>query len=134
MTAHDIVLAFIASLALCLRGLRKEFTGVSRDSATTPLMGRNAAGEGSRVGRIEGLGAYQFHGVGCRVEMDSGEEVNFDWDEAGDPVFDAWRLRGYAESLGVVDIAEPDFVVACRHLVGQGILEERPGLSFCVRP
>jgi hypothetical protein len=126
MSPQDVVLAFIASLGLCLRALRTEFHTVSREAPTAPLTAKTVSSEARRSGRIDGLGAYKLHGIGCRIEMDSGEEVDFDWNERGRAVFDGWRLRSFARSLGLSEIDEAALVAACRELAVAGVLVEAP--------
>lgn len=50
-------------------------------------------------GHVDGLGPYQFHGIGLRCEMGKTEvDVDFGPDDRIDG-FDAWRLFIYNESL-----------------------------------
>ena len=133
MIAQELVSSYIASLSLCLRALRSEFDSVTRADATAPLVARSHAGERKRSGRIEGLGTYQLHGVGCRLELDTGEEVDFDWDRDGNAIFTPWRLRTFAESLGIMDVEEGELAKACRDFVRDGLLEEAEGQSFRIQ-
>ena len=42
--------------------------------------------------------AYNFHGIGCRIDFD-GVEINFDFGPGGrHDGFDVWRLYSFAES------------------------------------
>lgn len=53
-----------------------------------------------RSGRMEGLGDYQFHGIGLRCRMNGIEvDVDLGHDDRADG-FDAWRLFIYNESCG----------------------------------
>lgn len=125
MDAREIVLAYVANLGLCLDALRNHFDSVSRTGPTEPLVGRSALGDTSRTGRIEGVGVYTFHGAGCRFELDTGEEVDFDWNGDGDAIFDAWRLRNFARSrndagnFGAAELAD-----AAGELVSAGVLAQ----------
>jgi hypothetical protein len=42
---------------------------------------------------------YRFHGRGCCVESESGEEIDVDFRDATADVFDPWFFRSYLESL-----------------------------------
>jgi hypothetical protein len=52
------------------------------------------------------------HGIGCRFELDSGEDIDIDWDIEGRAVFDAWRLRTYALSIGQSDVSQDELLEA----------------------
>ncbi len=133
VSSRDVVLAFVAGVALCERALLTEFTEVSREMATTPLEGLTRDGTRRRSGRIEGFGNYRFHGRGCAFELDSGEYVDFDW-RARVTEFDPWRLRLYAESVGVTGVDKHGFLAACRGLVSEGLLAEGEYDFFHVAP
>lgn len=80
-------------------------------------------GTGLRVGLP---GEFEVHGQGCLVEFATGELIDFDWDESGWEVFDAWRLRRYARSCGCSESDEA-LVEAARSLVGDELVEVRLG-------
>ena len=132
MSPEEVVLSFVTSVSLCERALRTEFTDIYRDSPIAPLMARGPDGVGRREGHIDGFGTYKFHGRGCRFELDSGEFVDFDWKDQN-TIFNPWRLRLFAESLGFLDVGEPELLEACRSLVRNGILTELPHDFFTVR-
>ena len=50
-----------------------------------------------REGRIANA-LYSFHGSGCRIELDSGEIVDFDLAADDSSFFDEFRLRSFMES------------------------------------
>lgn len=79
MTSADVVAAFIPRLEMCLLELRAHLRSVGRDSPRTPMVATDTSGRRSRSGRFADWGYFQLHGVGCRVELDSGGEVDFDW-------------------------------------------------------
>ncbi len=83
--------------------------GVRRSGPTEPLTAATNSGKRVREGTIAGLGSFHLHGIGCRFELEGGEDVDFDWDTNGDVVFDAWRLRSFASSIGHEGINEDDF-------------------------
>ncbi len=82
---------------------------------------------------IEGVGSFELHGVGCRFQMDSGEEVDFDWDERGHAVFDWWRIRAYARSVGAGEPEQAGVVAACRALADRGLLFETSNEWFTIQ-
>ena len=133
MNSCDVVVRFVAALGWCLEALRSHFVSVDRDNPIAPLEARTALGESSRSGRLEGLGSFLLHGVGCRVVLDSGEEVDFDWSEDGDATFDVWRLQKYARSIGFREAEEVDLVAACQRLAAVGMLEDRGAGWFALR-
>lgn len=52
-----------------------------------------------RRGSLAGVGDYQLHGIGCRVEHD-GVEVDFDFGPGGrSDGFDSWRLGQFTEQF-----------------------------------
>lgn len=92
----DIVREFAALTAACLDQMRI-------DRETTPG-GTILPDLPVRVGRVGTLGWYRRHGVGCRFELDSGEVLDVDWDKEGRAVFDTWRMRSFALSIGLDDM------------------------------
>lgn len=72
----------------------------------------------------EGL-EYDFHGSGCLfVEVD-GSEVDIDFLEEGQEVFDAWRVRRFSVSVGKESSGSlEDISAECRSLVSRGRLAE----------
>ena len=44
---------------------------------------------------------YALHGAGCTVEFAQGTLVSFDVDERGNYLFDVWKFKLYAESVGL---------------------------------
>lgn len=71
-------------------------------------------GPGQRLGRLDGIGHFELHGQGCRVDLDSGTVVDFDWDQDSREVFDGWRLQRFAKSLGDSGVSESALVDAAR--------------------
>jgi hypothetical protein len=85
---------------------------------------REPTGRERRSGVIPRVGSYTFHGVGCRFEFETGEEVDFDWNADGAPTFDVWRLRRYAQSINAKAPVDAELLAACRELTAQGLLRE----------
>lgn len=117
-----MVMGFITALGLCARALAATTTAVSRTDVGAPLTALSLSGERSREGSISGFGAFQLHGIGCRFELASGEEVDFDWDQEGRPIFDVWRLRTYAHSVGQAATTEVELHDALANLCRDGVL------------
>ena len=124
MTAEEIVVAFMTLLGVCVRALAEVSVGVNRSSPVDPLTASDAVGTRVRRGDIGGLGSFWLHGVGCRFELDGGEDIDFDWDASGAVVFDAWRLRSFAVSVGMSLEPEGALGAAARSLVARGVLAE----------
>ncbi|RZJ93099.1 MAG: hypothetical protein EOO60_05930 [Hymenobacter sp.] len=57
----------------------------------------------ARVGYLDGNHTieYAMHGAGCTVGFAQGKLVSFDLDESGNYLFDAWKFKRYAESIGM---------------------------------
>ena len=115
MTPDQIVSAFVRDLSACTDVLRARFVGARRLHAGEPLMLLPVqGGPGRRSGRLEGLGDFELHGQGCRIDLDSGAVVDFDWDQDSCEVFDGWRLQRFAKSLGDADAPASVLVNAAR--------------------
>lgn len=115
MEPTEVVLAFIASAERCEGALAAQV-------------------DGARHGHIAGLGAYRIHGYGCRFDLDTGEQVDYDWTVHGEPTFDAWRLWQYARSRGV-ELDQPELLEACRALAEAGLVVEHEwGFFTAARP
>lgn len=128
MTSDEILVAFLTLLGVCVRALVATTRGADRETITSPLHVTDESGRRVRDGEVAGLGSFHLHGVGCRFELDGGEDVDFDWDAEGNVVFDGWRLRSFAQSVGVDSLEVTDFDSSARSLVSRGLLQERrPG-------
>lgn len=118
MTPDQIVSAFVRDLRACTHAVRVQFAGAGRLRPGEPLMLLPAGGgPGQRLGRLDGLGDFELHGQGCRVDLDSGAVVDFDWDQDSREVFDGWRLQRFAKSLGDSGVAASALVDAARRNV-----------------
>jgi len=124
MTARDVVAGYLAALGMALRALMQSTTGVDRSGGGLPLEVTTLAGARVRRGQIDGVGAFRLHGAGCAFELDSGEDVDFDWDTDGRPIFDLWRLRNYGRSIGEDEVTDADLADALESLVRAGVLAE----------
>jgi hypothetical protein len=133
MTPGDLVIGFITALGVCLRALRGTTSEVSRAEVRAPLTAVGSTGSRSREGSIDGVGKYQLHGIGCRFELESGEEVDFDWDPDGRPTFDVWRVRAYARSVGHDSVTADQLAEALASLCDDGVLSEAAGDGFHIR-
>jgi cell division protein FtsI/penicillin-binding protein 2 len=76
------------------------------------------------------VGTYKLHGTGCRFELESGEEVDFDWDPDGRPTFDRWRVRNYARSIGHDEVTADQLAEALASLCNEGVLSNAAGDGF----
>lgn len=101
MTPREIVEAFAQLTAQCLDALVTRFEGTERPTVWTGLFLRpKDGGEPVRSGVLEGIGSFKLHGRGCQFELESGADVDVDWDAEGRAVFDSWRVLMYARSIG----------------------------------
>jgi hypothetical protein len=133
MTADDIVAAFVGHLADCTSALHSRFSAAARLHPGEPLMLLPIdGGPGQRFGSLPGVGDFELHGQGCRVDLLSGEVIDFDWDQSGREVFDGWRLQRFARSLDVSGLPESALVEAARR--DARFEEVRPGWFAIARP
>jgi hypothetical protein len=101
VTPAEIVESFALRMAQCLDAMKREYRGVQRDAVDSPLtVVPRGDGDPTRTGPLETLGRFEMHGRGCRFELESGEELDIDWDANGRAVFDAWRILMFARSIG----------------------------------
>ncbi len=131
MDPLQIVVRYVTSLGISIEALRSSFSGIYRDSPIQPLKARAPTGEARRSGELPGVGRFQLHGFGCRVEFDDGEIVEFDWNREGSAMFDNRRLSWFAQSIGM----ESDLAAltgACKDLVRKGVLCEPESGWFSV--
>lgn len=126
MTPDQIVAAFIGDLRACTDALGVRFAGARRLRPGEPLMLLPiGGGPGQRSGRLEGLGDFELHGQGCRVDLDSGAVVDFDWDQEAREVFDGWRLQVFTRSVSDAGAPANALLEAARRNVD--LDETRPG-------
>jgi hypothetical protein len=94
-------------------------------SGVSLIQAKNS-GEYPKTGRIAD-GEYSFHGSGCRLELDSGEFVDFDLSVHDEGSFDGFRLRSFVTSRSEEwnDAAASEVLA---DLVNLGVLvEPKPG-------
>ncbi|MFC9772550.1 MULTISPECIES: DUF6896 domain-containing protein [unclassified Pseudarthrobacter] len=96
-----IVDSFVRLTSRCLDALLTVYGGNERPTVWTGLwLVPRDGSDPVRSGVLEGLGSFHLHGIGCRFELDTGEDVDIDWDWDGRAVFNSWRLLMYAHSTG----------------------------------
>ncbi|WP_248582729.1 hypothetical protein [Nocardioides sp. InS609-2] len=101
MTPREIVDTFAQLTALCLDALIINYEGTERPTVWTGLFLRpRDGGDPVRFGVLEGLGTFKLHGRGCQFELESGADLDVDWDSEGQAVFDSWHILMYARSVG----------------------------------
>jgi len=99
--AAETLAAFLDHLAIAVAALHFEFSGVDRAEPTAPMEIRPAlGGPGVRKGVLGDFATFALHGYGCRVEFNTSEVVDFDWDVDLRETFDGWRLQKFATSVG----------------------------------
>jgi len=105
MNPRQIVEVFALLAAQCLDALIARYEGIERPTVWTGLfLQPRGGGEPARCGALEGLGTFKLHGRGCQFELESGADVDVDWDAEGRAVFDSWRVLMYARSIGVTSV------------------------------
>ena len=78
-----------------------------------------------KSGRLPGGIEYEVHGFGCAVTDGSGREIDVDFLPDGTPIFDAWRLRQFVESVGRdARFTDEEVLAVCRDMVAGGRLAE----------
>lgn len=101
MTALEIVDAYARLTARCLDAVIARYGGTERPTVWTGLWLRpRDGGDPVRSGELEGLGSFRLHGRGCQFELQSGADLDVDWNDEGRAIFDSWRLLMYARSVG----------------------------------
>ncbi|GAB3622383.1 hypothetical protein GCM10027418_04650 [Mariniluteicoccus endophyticus] len=105
MTPGEIVEAFVQLTAQCLDALVVRFEGTERPTIWTGVLLQPRDGSHLvRSGALDCLGTFRLHGRGCRFELESGADVDVDWDAEGRAVFDSWRVLMYARSIGEASV------------------------------
>jgi hypothetical protein len=113
MTPGEIVDTFVLLSERCLNALLAQYDGMDRPVIWTGLFLRpRSGGDPVRSGALEGLGSFKIHGRGCQFELESGADVDMDWDDEGRAVFNSWRLMMYARSVGVGSVDQESLRVA----------------------
>jgi len=130
--AMEAVLDYLDSLSSALRALAEEVFFIGRAGDVGPLVGWSCSGEISRTGTLAGLGKYSFHGIGCLVVTNDEKEIDFDWGEHGEVLFDGWRVRRFVESVGPSGPSQEALVAACNQLVLEGRLTRKDEQFFAL--
>lgn len=101
MIAAEIVDTFATLTARCLDAIIAKYEGIERPTIWTGMWLRpRGGGDPVRSGELEGLGSFKLHGHGCQFELQSGVDLDVDWDDEGRAVFNSWCILMYARSLG----------------------------------
>jgi hypothetical protein len=132
MTPDEVLLSFIASMGLCIRALMTVASRPERLTPITPLTVVDKAGKRVREGVVDDFGSFYLHGRGCLFELVGGEEIDFDWDADGDVVFNDWRLRTFARSLGFESITLKELRAAAMSAAHRGLLCEKTDGWFAI--
>lgn len=122
MTPQEIVHEFTGLTSRCLDVLIAEYGGAERPTVWTGLFLRpRDGGDPVRSGPLRGLGRFNLHGCGCAFELDSGEDLDVDWDDDGRAVFNSWKLRFFALSIGNDHVSREELRLAA--IADAGILQ-----------
>lgn len=98
---HEIVDSFLRLTARCLDALLTQYGGTERPTVWTGLfLVPRDGSDPVRSGSLEGLGTFHLHGRGCRFELETGEDLDVDWDDDGRAVFNSWRILMFARTMG----------------------------------
>ena len=74
--------------------------GVSPDAVIHSLVAAARQPGGLREGAVTSDFLYFVHGIGCRLVLPDGSEIDLDVTAEGRPSFDAWRVQQWARSIG----------------------------------
>ena len=119
---EEMVVAYVVAVGVCSLALSESTLSVDRASPISPLCATEPSGRRVRGGVIPGVGTYRLHGFGCRFELETGEEVDFDWGPDAQPRFDVWRLQTFARSRGGPTLSDDAIVHALTDLCDRGLL------------
>lgn len=98
---HEIVESFFRLTSRCLDALFMQYGGTERPTVWTGLwLVPRDGSDPVRSGRLNECCAFHLHGRGCRFELDTGEDLDVDWDDDGRAVFNSWRILMFAQSIG----------------------------------
>lgn len=101
MPSCEIVESFFRLTSRCLDALFMQYGGTERPTVWTGLwLVPRDGSDPVRSGRLDEWCAFHLHGRGCRFELDTGEDLDVDWDDDGRAVFDSWRILMFARSIG----------------------------------
>lgn len=68
-----------------------------------------------------------MHGIGCCITDQDGTLVDVDLGpEAGMLIFDAWRVRRFAESIGEESVTESELSAVLVEMAGEGVVMAAP--------
>jgi hypothetical protein len=114
----ETVERFVMLTARCLDQIKLQYAGTERPTLFTGLWLRSrAGGDLVRSGSLEGLGTFRLHGTGCAFELDTGEDLDVDWNlDDGRAVFDSWRIYLFALSQGDSFVERESLRVAASEL------------------
>lgn len=96
--------------------------GSSRDAAVRSLLIEVRQRGGKRSGSTPSGIGYAVHGLGCRFKDAAGAAIDLDISPDGRPMFDSWRVQGWARSIGR-EAPSADIVDEALSLVRLGVLE-----------
>lgn len=101
MNPEFIAEDFVRRTSECLDELFVRFSGMRRETIWTglaliPKLGAPPV----RSGTLAGVGTFEIHGRGCCFVDLEGAVLDVDWDSKGMAVFDSWRVRMFAKSVG----------------------------------
>lgn len=121
------VAQFVDTADAVLCAFARDFE-VPLDHAMGALLRRRRAREIAPRGRSASGLAYSFHGIGCRIRARHRGVIDLDATPEGAPMFDAWRVRRWTESVGLSDPSDQAVQVQAIQLLRVGTLREvEPG-------
>jgi hypothetical protein len=101
MTPQEVVESFVQLTARCLDALISQYSGQERPTVWTGLwLTPRDGSQPVRAGSLATSGTFKLHGIGCQFELDSGEDLDVDWDSEGRAVFNSFRILMFARSIG----------------------------------
>ncbi|MEU6842828.1 helix-turn-helix transcriptional regulator [Streptomyces sp. NPDC046716] len=121
--ARDVVMGYIGALGSAGEAMRTAFPLLEQLSDVLGLVRTHQISRRGEAGSY----AYSVHGAGCLFTSQDGSEIDVDFEPDGTLVFNAWRLRFYAQSLpDPLDLTEQELRSAVE-LLRPLLVEVRPG-------
>jgi hypothetical protein len=124
--AGNTVRAFLRELARVVQEVPDRVSGADSIADIVRLAIQH---EVPRQATLDNGLEYAVHGIGCRITLPNGHEVDVDISEDGSEMFDPWRLLMFAESTDSTDLPSQETLrQECVRLVAGGALRQpEPG-------
>ena len=129
VTPRPIILAVTELVASFISAAERQLSVVGRDLGVPPdgVLGELLAGvhqqRRPRRGLTESCVLYSVHGIGCLfIGRRDRSEIDLDLAPDGRPMFDSWRIKRWARSVGLPLADEEAITAEAAALVERGML------------